>query len=136
MIDQSPLWEKASKVPLEEACNAVLRELTSDLARIVNAGLHDPGTPYERVVEALDATKAETRGSGLLTSVLAAVVAHLYRYEPEAGVLAAVNALGTDTDTIGTMAGALLGAVAIALTFRPPRELSVGLPGPSVAQSV
>jgi MFS family permease len=29
-----------------------------------------------------------------------------------------------------------LGAVAIALTFRPPRELSVGLPGPSVAQSV
>jgi MFS family permease len=29
-----------------------------------------------------------------------------------------------------------LGAVAIALTFRSPRELSVRLPGPSVAQSV
>jgi MFS family permease len=28
-----------------------------------------------------------------------------------------------------------LGAVAIALTFHPPREFSIGLPGASVAQS-
>jgi MFS family permease len=28
-----------------------------------------------------------------------------------------------------------IGLVAIAFTFRPPREISIGLPGPSVAQS-
>ncbi|WP_347404568.1 ADP-ribosylglycohydrolase family protein [Streptomyces sp. MST-110588] len=43
--------------------------------------------------------------------LLAAVLAHAYADSPEAGLLLAANTLGSDTDTIATMAGALLGVV-------------------------
>ena len=44
------------------------------------------------------------------TSLLAACLAYGGASEPDAAIVTAVNTLGSDTDTIATMAGAILGA--------------------------
>lgn len=47
-----------------------------------------------------------------MTAVLSLWIAHVYQGDPLAGLRLAAGLLGSDTDTIATMAGALLGAVA------------------------
>lgn len=107
-----PTWELRTGSSIEEAANAVVRELTSDLALIEKLDLQKGADSYGSIVEALGGTRPDWRGSGTRTALLAAVLAHLYRDSPEEGLLTAANALGTDTDTIATMAGALLGVSA------------------------
>lgn len=65
---------------------------------------------YADVVERLALRKPQCRGSGLLTSVAALSLAWSER-SPEEALRIAANAIGTDTDTIATMAGAILGMV-------------------------
>ncbi|MEU1056850.1 ADP-ribosylglycohydrolase family protein [Streptomyces sp. NPDC005876] len=81
----------------------------------------DPTTPlstetYAALVQRWGGFDDATRGSGTITTLLAAVLAHACADSPEAGLLLAANTLGSDTDTIATMAGALLGVV----TAGPP----------------
>ena len=66
--------------------------------------------PIEDVLRSLGCYAPETRGSGLGTA--AAAIALFYRYggNYKACVEQAVNAIGTDTDTIAAMAGSLAGA--------------------------
>lgn len=64
---------------------------------------------YARVVDGLGLRIKEQQGSGILTTVAATALAATAPKAHE-GVVVAANAIGTDTDTIGTMAGALLGA--------------------------
>ena len=66
-------------------------------------------TAYAGVVDRLGLRNAEQQGSGILTTVAAAALAAAAPKAHE-GVVLAANAIGTDTDTIATMAGALLGA--------------------------
>jgi hypothetical protein len=65
-------------------------------------------------VEALKAFEPAQRGSGTKTSVLAALVAWVFADRPEEGVVVSADYLGTDTDSIATMAGAVLGAAGAA----------------------
>ncbi|WP_231977105.1 ADP-ribosylglycohydrolase family protein [Streptomyces sp. 2323.1] len=71
---------------------------------------------YKALVERLGGFNDDTRGSGTVTTLLAAMLAHACADSPEAALILAANTLGSDTDTIATMAGALLGAV----TAGPP----------------
>ena len=66
---------------------------------------------YETVVDGLKLRDPARRGSGMLTAVAAAALAWCEPRAVEAMRIAA-NTLGTDTDTIGSMAGAILGATA------------------------
>lgn len=66
---------------------------------------------YNRIVNALKLRDPARRGSGLLTAVAAVGLAWCEARPAEAMRIAA-NAIGTDTDTIATMAGAILGATA------------------------
>ena len=84
-----------------------LRE-AADLARTCHARGSDG---YAAVVNALNLRDAATRGSGVLTA-LAAVALGWCEPNPTSAMRIAANALGTDTDTIATMAGAMLGAAA------------------------
>jgi hypothetical protein len=77
----------------------------------------DPSAPLDRenyasLVDRLGGFDNETRGSGTVTTLLAAMLAFGHAETPEAGLQLAANTLGSDTDTIATMAGALLGAFA------------------------
>ena len=83
------------------------------------------GSPDERhakVVDALGLLEPERRGSALLTVVAASALT--WSEDGAADALArAANLVGSDTDTIATMAGAVLGAVT---EVDPPTELLDG----------
>ena len=66
---------------------------------------------YETIVNALKLRDPARRGSGILTAV-AAVGLGWCEARPVEAMRIAANAIGTDTDTIATMAGAILGATA------------------------
>jgi ADP-ribosylglycohydrolase len=71
------------------------------------------GSPadYRSVLTATRGFEAETRGAGLNTAIAAAALAHIGRNLSNEETLAlAANALGSDTDTIGSMARAIIGA--------------------------
>lgn len=79
---------------------------------------------YSKVIDRLDLRKPDRRGSGMLTAV-AAVSLIWCETQPEEALRVAANSIGTDTDTIATMAGALLGVTA---ESDPPTEvLDAGL---------
>ncbi|MEU2855584.1 ADP-ribosylglycohydrolase family protein [Streptomyces syringium] len=110
-----PTWSDAAGIDFRSAAVTVANECRTALEAF------DPTTPlttetYAALVKRWGGFDDATRGSGTVTPLLAAVLAHAYANSPEAGLLLAVNTLGSDTDTIATMAGALLGAV----TAGPP----------------
>ena len=76
-----------------------------------SAGAERGEERYESIIEGLQLRKPERRGSGMLTAV-AAVGLTWCESCPQEAMRVAANTLGTDTDTIATMAGAILGAVA------------------------
>lgn len=102
------LWEQRSATTLAEACDAVVFELRGNIDTVSRLG---PGAGgYNDAVEALGAYRPEERGSGIKTAVLGSLVAKLFEDDPEAALNTSANRLGTDTDSIATMAGALIGA--------------------------
>ena len=73
---------------------------------------------YAAILDCLELRDEERRGSGMLTAVAAAGLTWR-ETEPAEAMRIAANELGTDTDTIATMAGAILGATA---DHEPPIE--------------
>lgn len=68
---------------------------------------------YLDVLQALGCTSQEFRGAGFKTALAASVLAHMHREgAPEKALIQAANELESDTDTIATMAGAILGTCA------------------------
>lgn len=74
---------------------------------------------YRTIVDGLRLRDPDRRGSGMLTAVAAAALAWCEPRAAEAMCIAA-NSLGTDTDTIATMSGAILGAT---VTADPPVDV-------------
>ena len=86
------------------------------------SGTETGGAPEQRyaaMVEQLRLREPNRRGNGILTAVAAAALPWC-EPSPEQALQIAANAIGTDTDTIATMAGAILGATADA---EPPVEV-------------
>jgi hypothetical protein len=66
---------------------------------------------YEDVLQQVGAYDPSQVGSGTKTALIASALAWRHRNTgPEPAIIEAANALASDTDTIGTMVGALLGA--------------------------
>ena len=74
---------------------------------------------YGAVVDSLRLRDQRRRGDGTLTAV-AAMGLIWCETQPEKAMMIAANAIGTDTDTIATMAGAILG---VAAEQDPPVEV-------------
>ncbi|WP_419554435.1 ADP-ribosylglycohydrolase family protein [Candidatus Poriferisodalis sp.] len=105
------LWQDTARMSFEEGWHAAVGELhqaIGDAEGCVGTAKH-ADVAYREIVDRLNLTDSRQRGSGILTTVAAVAVAVVARDAYEAVVVAA-NAVGTDTDTIATMAGALLGA--------------------------
>ncbi|MGW7639116.1 ADP-ribosylglycohydrolase family protein [Streptomyces decoyicus] len=110
-----PTWTDAAGIDFRSAAATVATECRTALEA------YDPTSrltaeTYAALVERLGGFDSETRGSGTVTTLLAAMLAHAHADSPEAALVLAANTLGSDTDTIATMAGALLGTV----TAGPP----------------
>lgn len=99
-----PLWEQETRTSFSEAWSRELEAVTVAL-EIGQAA----ETDYERALRDLDLFNPRVRGSGTLTAVAAIVLARLPVPHDEK-LLLAIRFLGSDTDTLATMAGALLGA--------------------------
>ena len=115
------LWERETGLQLRDTWRDTVNEVRSALA-LLDAEMEDADgieVAYKAIVEHLGLGAKHQRGSGILTSVAAAALAATASNAHEA-VVAATNALGTDTDTIATMAAALLGACDAAAD--PPEE--------------
>ena len=105
---------------LSEAWEGVVEE-TRRALRVVSTITTNvtPRDRYKNMVNGLRLRDSERRGSGMLTAVAATALAWCEPRPAEAMRIAA-NEVGTDTDTIATMAGAIVGAVADA---DPPVEV-------------
>jgi ADP-ribosylglycohydrolase len=105
-------WESSTGRKLEAELEATSREARRDIAQLSGLlGSPDP-QGYRMVLEALECTTPKYRGSGLKTAIAAMALSFMYREGSiEEALRCAANELDSDTDTIATMAGALLGAV-------------------------
>lgn len=116
-----PIWESAAGVPFDEAWEHTVdecRELFDSVATLVKALGHSDAESfsasrldaYEALITRLALREPASRGSGTATVVAAIVLAASLPSDPAASALVAAQALGTDTDTIATMAAGIVGA--------------------------
>lgn len=109
-----PLWEKGAQRSWREAVDETIAEGMRMVAEAQQAvGSDDREAAYRELVTAFGGKRRETMGSGMITAIASLVGAWLYRDDPVAGLRMIVNQLGTDTDTIATLTGALLGATGL-----------------------
>lgn len=110
-----PSWNQYSKMSLRQAMLQVRDELRKDIDHLATPPLFE--LDYTTLLKSVGGFDPAQVGSGTKTTLLAAVLAWRHRDAgPNAAVIEAANALGSDTDTIATMAGAMLGA----RTTEPP----------------
>lgn len=107
-----PSWNTKAGSAFSKEMGKVILEWERDV-EICRQYLHyDPETAYRAVVDVLGGFVPEQRGSGLKCALFSLAAAWLFRERgPNEAVLTVVNLLGSDTDTIGTMTGALVGAL-------------------------
>jgi hypothetical protein len=104
-------WESGSGVSLEDAITGVIDECQILIERVSGALIEQPSVAYHSAVSAIGGFDEKTRGSGIGTSLSAVLLAWLHREQSnEDALVLAANALDSDTDTIASMAGAILGA--------------------------
>lgn len=118
-----PAWELAAERPLAPALREALKGLDAHLGRVrlvLQSHHENSEAEYRAVLNAVGGLEPATRGSGIGTAVAALALAATATVEdPVAALQIAANTLGSDTDTIATMAGALIGAV---IADRPPTQ--------------
>lgn len=107
-----PAWQDIARTSIDRALAFAVAEARAELDTIRRLADTDARTAYEEMVLATKATNDAIRGSATKTAMLAMALAWLRREQPEEGLVEAANVLRTDTDSIATMAGALLGAAA------------------------
>ena len=115
------LWERETSQSFSNAWQITIGELRETIEKAAHAieDAESASDTYLSLSKHLGLRAPHQRGSGILTSVAAAVLATAALDVHEA-VMTAANALGTDTDTIATMVGALRGACTD--TLRPPAD--------------
>lgn len=107
-----PTWNSRSTKSFRDSMKSTRNEFNADIER---AMMHlEPKNPhaYAQVVEALDGFSDSQRGSGLKAAILSLTLSWLHKDRgAEAAIVTGVNLLGSDTDTIGSMTGALMGCL-------------------------
>jgi len=117
-----PVWEQRTKSKLEDAFQQVQRELKDDLMIVSDVLKQREQNGYQGIVKSLGAFDSASRGSATKTAILSSVLSWMFRTQPvPVALVEAVNVLGSDTDTIATMTGAIMGAVS---NPEPEGELS------------
>lgn len=116
-------WENKSGVSIQKAMDRVFKELEDDIfivEELLNNGNHNKDNAYRNIAKKIGGLDKNSNGSATKTSLLALVLSYLYQANPLEGIIICVNLLGSDTDTIATMAGAIFGITA---KKEPPQEL-------------
>lgn len=118
-----PTWESRNGTSIPEAFNSVSQEVQEDIRIASDACRGDPEPSYRDIVTTLGGLADASRGSGTKTALFAAILAWLYRNAPaQEALLASANLIGSDTDTIATMAGSIIGCVSDETVRGPLRD--------------
>jgi len=116
-----PVWEDQSGISLKNSILKVKEECLIDIDIALKYTDLNSEENYYQLVNSLGALNADQRGSGTKTAIIASVLAWMYRDDdPACALEVSANLLNSDTDTIGTMAGAILGA---GVTKKPSIEI-------------
>jgi len=108
-------WERLAKKPLRRAWKETISEWLEacQVAAGVCESSSDPLSAYVQVLHELNGYDPNERGSGLKSALYASVLAWVARDLPEDTALRiAANEFASDTDTVASMAGALIGVLA------------------------
>ncbi|MDD2539722.1 MAG: ADP-ribosylglycohydrolase family protein [Desulfuromonadaceae bacterium] len=106
-----PKWEQKSKYNLEDYCHEIKIECLGDIRAIESMLEERPNEAYNKILHSLGAFTDQFRGTGTKTAILASILAWLFKNEsPIVPLQVSSNAFRSDTDTIATMAGAIIGA--------------------------
>lgn len=115
-----PTWEQATGRNIKASFSDVAGECLKDIDLIMEMTKNDTVIHYVDIVKETGAMSPQYRGSGTKTAILAVALAWIYKYSPKEAIEVAANLLGSDTDTIATMSGAIIGA---AVDEYPPGEI-------------
>ncbi len=110
-----PMWEQQTGRSWSSAVMETVEELNEQTEVALRFARQPRGFEeelYADLCEALGGLSPKTRGSGTLAAILSLWIAWRYQSQPIEGLCNTANLIGSDTDTIATMAGALLGPVA------------------------
>lgn len=120
-----PNWEKETRTSLSDAIANCLDELKKDVSSaenaLVNCTVSSNHEMYRNLVKELGCFEKSSIGSGTKTAILALYLSYAFRDSPHSGLVTAANLLGSDTDTIATMAGAIMGAT---ISVEPPEQVA------------
>ena len=110
----TPAWENECRVPIGTAIACMRDDALRDLDMVLGILARRPPDAYHQLLDALGCLTQQFRGAGFKTALAAAALVLLNREDdsPEPALVLAANELESDTDTIGTMAGALFGCIA------------------------
>lgn len=116
-----PTWEQTTGKTFAAECEKTTVEcldLVAAAGRIRRSGSLDER--YNELAAAIGGLSPQTRGSGTISAMLALWVAWAADGDIVAALRAVANLRGSDTDTVATLVGALLGAV---VNDEPPGDL-------------
>ncbi|UGT62853.1 ADP-ribosylglycohydrolase family protein [Nocardia asteroides] len=114
-----PRWEEASNESFEIAWERTIGSAqqafqeTHEIFKELQASASDRSATlryYDELVRLLELDQGSTRGSGLLTAVASTLLAAAFPQHPADAARLAASRLDTDTDTIATMAAAIVAA--------------------------
>lgn len=117
-----PTWEGRFGMSLADTIQQTQNELFADLQIAIETLDRWSPKNYVKLLDAIGGFDRETRGSGTKTALLALSASQHCpnEVEPYDLIRTVVNALGSDTDTIATMSGALIGTLT---QSTPPTEV-------------
>jgi len=112
-------WEQLSQESLGNALFKVSEEMSNYLDALDSIEWEQNDT-YAQILEVLNALAPAWRGTGSNTALAAAaLVWNGRKSKTDEVILEAANAIGSDTDTIASMAGAIAGAISSAIMANP-----------------
>jgi ADP-ribosylglycohydrolase len=112
-----PTWERESGQNFPGSLDRFANEALADLDIALEVLSRPTKTAYIDALDRLGCLSERFRGSGFKTALAALILSHLFGADRiESALAASANEIRSDTDTIATMAGALLGI----LSKNPP----------------
>ncbi|EOX5553976.1 ADP-ribosylglycohydrolase family protein [Yersinia enterocolitica] len=107
-----PNWEIISQKNLHEEVERIrieTKELLSKTVGAINKSI-EPSEKFKSAISALECDKESRRGTATNTAIASSLLCYIFKdLSPYEAIISCVNELGTDTDSIASMAGAIFG---------------------------
>ncbi|MCE9814703.1 ADP-ribosylglycohydrolase family protein, partial [Raoultella ornithinolytica] len=105
-------WEENNKTSLSNSIEKIKIELLNDIDKISKLVVTSSNECYHEILDRLGCLTSKFRGSGIKTALAASALAYMYKdIGIKEALICSANELDSDTDTIATMCGAMLGAI-------------------------